>query len=256
MTLRAPVIKIILRSCLMALWTSTALADTTVFAAASLRNALNEIREARIAQSGGRVIVSYAASSALARQIEKGAPADIFISADQTWMDYLAQRRLIIEKSRVNLLRNELVLIAPVSAKPSVIELKKGVQLGQLLGKDRMAMADPDHVPAGKYGKQALESLGLWPQVAGRLARGENVRTALNYVARAETPLGIVYRTDAAAEARVKVIAAFAADSHPPIVYPAALLAPGRNTDAAAFLAYLRSDAAAAIFRKHGFLTY
>lgn len=234
---------------------TAAWADTTVFAAASLRNALDEVRQTWAAQHGGKVVVSYAGSSALARQIEKGAPADIFISADLAWMDYLAQRRLVNDGSRVNLLRNELVMVAPVSARISV-ELKRGLQLGQLLGKDRMAMADPDHVPAGKYGKAALEALGLWPQVADKLARGENVRTALNYVARGETPLGIVYRTDAAAEAKVRVIAAFPADTHPPIVYPAALLAGGNNAQAAAFFSYLKSSAAAGIFRKHGFLTY
>lgn len=239
----------------MAQSATAAWADTTVFAAASLRNALDEVRQAWAAQHGGKVVVSYAGSSALARQIEKGAPADIFISADLAWMDYLAQRRLVNDGRRVNLLRNELVLIAPVSAGISV-ELRRGLQLGQLLGRDRMAMADPDHVPAGKYGKAALEALGLWPQVADKLARGENVRTALNYVARGETPLGIVYRTDAAAEPKVRVVAAFPADTHPPIVYPAALMAGSKNAEAAAFFSHLKSNAATGIFRKHGFLTY
>lgn len=240
---------------LMALSASVVSADTTVFAAASLRNALDEVRQAWAAQRGGKVVVSYAGSSTLARQIEKGAPADIFISADLAWMDYLAQRRLVNDDSRVNLLRNELVMVAPVSARIS-IELRRGLQLEQLLGRDRMAIADPDHVPAGKYGKAALEALGLWPQVVDKLARGENVRTALNYVARGETPLGIVYRTDAAAEAKVRVVAAFPADTHPPIVYPAARMAGSSNAQAAAFFSYLKSGAAAGIFRKHGFLTY
>jgi len=235
--------------------TTKAFSDTTVFAAASLKNALDEINQSWSKQNSGKVVVSYAGSSALARQIEKGAPADIFVSADLDWMDYLAQRKRVNDASRVNLLRNELVLIAPAGAKISV-ELKRGLKLGDLLGNDRLSMADPDHVPAGKYGKAALESLGLWPQVADKLARGENVRTALNFVARGEAPLGIVYRTDAAAEDKVRVVAAFPADRHPPIVYPAALLANSKNAEAAAFFTYLKSNAAMGIFRKHGFLPY
>ena len=234
---------------------STAFADTTVFAAASLKNALDEISQSWTAQKSGKVVVSYAASSALARQIEKGAPADIFVSADLEWMDYLAQRKLINAASRVNLLRNELVMIAPAAAKISV-ELKPGLKLGDLLGNDRLSMADPDSVPAGKYGMAALEALGLWPQVATKIIRADNVRTALNFVARAEAPLGIVYRTDAAAEDKVRVIASFPTNTHPPIVYPAALLAESKNAEAAAFFSYLKSNAATGIFRKHGFLTY
>lgn len=240
---------------LLVLISPPALADTTVFAAASLKNALDEISRSWSAQHSGRVVVSYAASSALARQIEKGAPADIFISADLDWMDYLAQRKLLNTPSRVNLLRNELVMIAPVTTKIS-LKLKRGLRLGDLLGNDRLSMADPDSVPAGKYGRAALQALGLWPQVADRLARGENVRAALNFVARGEAPLGIVYRTDAAAEPRVRVVAVFPADSHPPIVYPAALLAVGKNAGAAAFFSHLKSSAATVIFRKHGFLPY
>jgi molybdate transport system substrate-binding protein len=230
-------------------------ADTTVFAAASLKTALDEINRSWSKQNSGKVVVSYAASSALARQIERGAPADIFVSADLEWMDYLAQRQLLNAESRVSLLRNELVMIAPAAAKIS-IELKKGLQLGQLLGNDRLSMADPDSVPAGKYGKAALEALGLWPQVSAKIIRADNVRTALNFVARGETPLGIVYRTDAAAEARVRVVATFPSGSHPPIVYPAALLAGSKNAEAAAFFSWLKSNAATGIFRKHGFLPY
>lgn len=240
---------------LLSLVSPLATADTTVFAAASLKNALDEITRSWSAQKSGRVVVSYAGSSALARQIEKGAPADIFISADLEWMDYLAHRKLINDASRVNLLRNELVMIAPAAAKISV-ELKPGLKLGDLLGNDRLSMADPDSVPAGKYGKAALEALGIWPQVATKIIRADNVRTALNFVARGETPLGIVYRTDAAAEDKVRVIAVFPADTHPQIVYPAALLAAGRNAEAAAFFSYLKSNAATGVFRKHGFLTY
>ena len=245
----------ILISTLLASISPAASADTTVFAAASLKNALDEITRSWSAQKSGKVVVSYAGSSALARQIEKGAPADIFISADLEWMDYLAQRKLINDASRVNLLRNELAMIAPAAAKISV-ELKPGLKLGDLLGNDRLSMADPDSVPAGKYGKAALEALGIWPQVATKIIRADNVRTALNFVARGETPLGIVYRTDAAAEDKVRVVAAFPADTHPPIVYPAALLAASRNAEATAFFSYLKSNAATGIFRKHGFLTY
>jgi molybdate transport system substrate-binding protein len=230
-------------------------ADTTVFAAASLKTALDEINRSWSKQNSGKVVVSYAASSALARQIERGAPADIFVSADLEWMDYLAQRQLLNAASRVSLLRSELVMIAPAVAKIS-IELKKGLQLGQLLGNDRLSMADPDSVPAGKYGKAALEALGLWPQVSAKIIRADNVRTALNFVARGETPLGIVYRTDAAAEGKVRVVATFPTGSHPPIVYPAALLAGSKNVEAAAFFSWLKSNAATGIFRKHGFLPY
>lgn len=230
-------------------------ADITVFAAASLKNALDEIKQSWSKQNSSRVVMSYAASSALARQIEKGAPADIFISADLEWMDYLAQRKLLNDASRVNLLRNELVMIAPAAAKISV-DLRPGLKLGDLLGNDRLSMADPDSVPAGKYGKAALEALGLWPQVSAKIIRADNVRTALNFVARGETPLGIVYRTDASAEDRVRVIATFPAGSHPPIVYPAALIADSKKAEAAAFFSWLKSNAATGIFRKHGFLTY
>ena len=230
-------------------------ADTIIFAAASLKNALDEISQSWSGQSRSKPAVSYAASSALARQIEKGAPADIFISADLEWMDYLAQRKLLNDASRVNLLRNELVLIAPQGAKISV-EWVRGLQFGDLLGKDRLSMADPVSVPAGKYGKAALEALGLWPQVAGKIIRTDNVRTALNFVARAEAPLGIVYRTDAASEPRVRIVTAFPRNTHPPIVYPAALLGHGNNAEAAAFFSYLKSNAAVGIFRKNGFLTY
>lgn len=245
----------ILCSALLAFIAPLAAADTTVFAAASLKNALDEISQSWSAQKSGKVVVSYGGSPALARQIEKGAPADIFISADLEWMDYLAQRKLINDASRVNLLRNELVLIAPATAKLSV-ELKQGLKLGDLLGNDRLSMADPDSVPAGKYGKASLEALGLWSQVATKIIRADNVRAALNFVARGETPLGIVYRTDAAAEDKVRVVAVFPANTHPPIVYPAALLADSKNAEAAAFFSYLKSNAATGIFRKHGFLTY
>lgn len=230
-------------------------ADPTVLAAASLKNALDEVNLSWSAQKGRKVVVAYAASSALAKQIENGAPADLFISADLDWMEYLAQRKQVNAASRVNLLRNELVMIAPRGSRVSV-DLGPKLKLGELLGQERLSMADPGSVPAGKYGKAALEALGLWPQVAAKLIRADNVRTALNFVARGEAPLGIVYRTDAAAEPKVAIVAAFPAGTHPPIVYPAALLTGRRDADAAAYLAFLRSPAAGDLFRKHGFLPY
>ena len=227
----------------------------TVLAAASLKNALDEVsRQYRLPQ-GEKISISYAGSSALARQIENGAPAGIFISADLDWMDYLAKRDLIKSGSRVNLLRNELVLIAPAGSVAKV-EIRPGFPLAVLLGNDRLAMADPDHVPAGKYGKAALENLGVWPSVAGKIARAENVRAALNFVSRGEAPLGIVYRTDAAADGRVRIVAVFPAAAHPPIVYPAALLKGAKGPGAAQFFDFLRSSQAMDIFRKHGFMPY
>lgn len=230
-------------------------ADVTVFAAASMKNALDDVQKAWPARQAGRVLISYAASSALARQVEKGAPADIFVSADLDWMDYLSQRRLLNEASRTSLLRNELVVVAPAGSRVTVT-LKPDLKLAELLGNDRLSMADPDSVPAGKYGRAALEVLGLWPQVSARMIRAENVRAALNFVARGESPLGIVYRTDAVAEDKVRVVAAFPAGSHPAIVYPAALLAGSRDAGAAAFFAFMKSPAAMEIFRRHGFLPY
>lgn len=236
--------------------TSPALrADVTVFAASSLKNALDEVQKNWSAQKRGKVIMAYAASSALARQIEKGAPADIFVSADLDWMDYLSQRKRVNEASRSNLLRNELVMIAPQSSRLT-LALGKDLKLAELLGNDRLSMADPDTVPAGKYGRAALESLGLWPQVSNRIIRADNVRTALNFVARGEAPLGIVYRSDALAEDKVRVVAVFPGGIHPPIVYPAALLVGARGAEAAAFFNYMKSPAALAVFAKHGFLRY
>lgn len=234
---------------------SAAGADTTVFAAASLRNALDEVAQRYQFGRGGRVVISYAGTSALARQIENGAPADIFMAADTDWMDYVEKRSLLRHGTRVNLLRNEIVLIAPAGSDWS-LAIQPGFALAAALGNGRLAMADPDHVPAGKYGKAALQSLGVWNAVAGRLARAENVRVALNFVARGEAPAGIVYRTDAAAEGRVRIVGTFAADTHPPIVYPAAQLARADSAQVRQFFGFLQSVDAAEIFRKHGFLTY
>ena len=234
------------------LLSATAAADTiTVFAAASLKDALDENAKAYQALAGDRIVVSYAASSALAKQIDAGAPADLFISADLEWMDYLQQRRLIKIDTRQNLLRNRLVLIAPADSKVSV-SIAPGFPLAALLGNGRLAMANPDAVPAGKYGKASLEALGVWKDVQSKVAAAENVRAALVLVARGEAPLGIVYRTDAAADSKVRVVGSFPENTHPPIVYPIAVTAAGKPA-AGAFLRWLREPQARAIFEKHGF---
>jgi molybdate transport system substrate-binding protein len=230
-----------------------AAADTVVFAAASLKDALDDVTARYLNATGKAVTVSYAASSALARQIEAGAPADVFFSADLDWMDYLAARNLIRPATRVSLLGNALVLVAPQNSMAGV-ELAKGVDLLPLLGADgRIAMANVDSVPAGKYGKAALEWLGAWEKVAPRIVQADNVRAALAFVTRGETPLGIVYRTDTVAEPAVRVVAAFPPESHPPIVYPVAETAAATSPDAQDFLAFLRSDAARAAFARQGF---
>ncbi|BBK33181.1 molybdate transport system substrate-binding protein [Stella humosa] len=222
-----------------------------VFAAASMKTALDEAVAEWGRRGGAPAKVSYAASSALARQIEQGAPASVFLSADLDWMNYLQQRKLIRAESRANLLGNSIVLVAPKdsAAKGTV---GPGLDLAGLLGGGRMAMGQVDSVPAGKYGKAALEKLGLWPAVADKLAQTENVRAALLLVARGETPLGIVYATDAAAEPNVRIVGTFPADSHPPIIYPVALTKDS-VPEAAGFVAWLRSPEATPFFVKQGF---
>jgi molybdate transport system substrate-binding protein len=227
--------------------------QVTAFGAASLKNALDSVIAAFEREGGAKVLASYASSSTLAKQIEHGAPADVYISANVRWMDYLEQRKLIVASSRVDLLRNSLVLVAPAASDVKVA-IVPGFPLAGLLGSGRLAMGDPSHVPAGQYGKAALESLGVWQSVSNRLAAADNVRAALALVSHGEVPLGIVYATDAAVDRGVRVVAEFPAGSHPPIVYPAALVAPGGKPAAAKFLAYLRSPQAGAIFRKYGFV--
>ncbi len=227
-------------------------ADVTIFAAASLRDALDELAKEYERQGRGRAAISYAGSPMLARQIEKGAPADLFISADTDWMDYLTKRGLIRIETRVNLLSNRLVLIAPADSQAQ-LTIARGFPLASLLGDRRLAMADPDSVPAGKYGRAALEALGVWAEVAPKVARAENVRAALALVARAETPFGIVYRTDALAERRVRIVGEFSRTLHPEIVYPAAVVATSRSKLASDYLRYLRSHAARAVWQRHGF---
>jgi molybdate transport system substrate-binding protein len=224
-----------------------------VFAAASLKNALDDVAAAYKAKTGQAVAINYAASSALAKQIEQAAPADIFFSADLDWMDYLEKRNLIQPGTRRTLLGNKLVLVAPHDS-TATIDLGAGAKLGDLLGADgKLAMANVDSVPAGKYGKAALTNLGLWDGVAGRVVQADNVRAALAFVARGEAPAGIVYQTDANAEPGVKVIGTFPEASHPPILYPVALTAASRSPDAKAFLEFLQSDAAKAAYQKQGF---
>ncbi len=223
-----------------------------VFAAASLKNALETIGKAWTAAGHTKVTLSFAASSAIAKQIDAGAPADLFISADLKWMDWLAERKLIDVGSRKNLLANTLVLIAPKDSEQA-IKIEKGFPLAAALGDSRLAMGDPQSVPAGSYAKAALTHLGVWDEVAPKVAGAENVRVALTYVSRGEAPLGIVYRTDANSDPNVKVLDTFPADSHPPIVYPIALTATATHPQARAFLAYLSSPEATATFEDEGF---
>jgi molybdate transport system substrate-binding protein len=226
--------------------------DVVVFAAASLKNALDDLAAAFQRDTGKHVAISYAASSSLARQIEQGAPADLFISADRDWMDYLHARGLIKPESRRNLVGNRIVLVAPATTARDV-ELRPGALATALAG-GRLATAAVASVPAGKYGKAALERLGLWGEVAGRLAEAENVRAALTFVARGEAPFGIVYESDARAEPKVKVVARFPETSDAPIVYPAALTAGSATPTANDFLRTLRTPASAAIFAREGFI--
>ncbi len=221
-------------------------------AAASLKNALDDVVKAHEAKSGDTVRVSYAASPALARQIENGAPADVFISADQAWMDYLQKKDLVRVASRVDLLRNRIVLVAP-SDSAVKLTIAPDFPLAAALGMERLAMADPASVPAGRYGKAALEALGVWKSVEPRVAGAADVRAALLLVARGEAPLGIVYSTDAAVEPKVRVVDRFPESTHPPIVYPAALTAGSRSSAAGAFLASLGKPPARTIFEKYGF---
>jgi molybdate transport system substrate-binding protein len=226
--------------------------DVTVFAAASLKNALDDAAKLYEAKTGEKVVVSYAASPALAKQIESGAPADIFFSADLDWMDYLEKKNLIDAASRHTLLSNTLVLVAPKDS-TLALPIEKNFPLLQALGPDgKLAMASVDTVPAGKYGKAALSYLGVWDAVAPRVAQAENVRAALVFVAKGEAPLGIVYGTDAKSEPAVRVVGIFPADSHPKILYPVALLASAKP-EARKFLDFLLSSEAAPAFEAQGF---
>ena len=244
----------------LACWASVASAadgtrtPLTVFAAASLKESLDEAATAYQNASGQTVRISYAASSALARQIEQGAPADVFLSADLEWMDYLQERKLIDPATRRNLLGNTLVLVAPASGNIAPVALKPGVDLLPRLGENgRIALGLTASVPAGKYAKASFVSLGVWKSLEPRIAEAENVRAALMLVARGEAPLGVVYASDAKAEPAVRVVATFPEGTHPPIVYPLARLAASRHPGSAAFVRWLRTPEAAKVFRDHGF---
>jgi len=227
--------------------------DVVILAAASLKNALDEASAAWTRQTGKATRISYAGSSALARQIEGGIPADIFISADVPWMDYVAERKLIKPASRSDFLGNQIVLIAGKDSRID-LEIDKGFNLRGGLGQDgRLAMANVDAVPAGKYGKAALEALGVWSSVSDRVAQAENVRMALTLVSRGEAPLGIVYKTDAASDPSVRIVGAFPAVSHPAIIYPMALLSTSSRPDAQAFIDFLKTPQAKPFFEKQGF---
>jgi molybdate transport system substrate-binding protein len=229
-------------------------APLTVFAAASLKESLDEAATAYQKASGQTVRVSYAASSALARQIEQGAPADVFLSADLEWMDYLQERKLIDPATRKNLLGNTLVLVAPATGNVAPVKLKPGVDLLPRLGDNgRIALGLTASVPAGKYAKASFVSLGVWESLQPRAAEAESVRAALMLVARGEAPLGVVYGSDAQAEPKVRVVGVFPEDTHAPIVYPVARIATSKNPHAAAFTRWLGTPAATKIFRAHGF---
>jgi molybdate transport system substrate-binding protein len=223
-----------------------------VFAAASLKTALDAIAVDWRRDAGKTVTIAYASSSALARQVEQGAPADTFFSADLDWMDWLQQRGLIKVDTRVSLLGNTLVLIAPANA-GTTLKIAFGVDLGAALGDGRLSITEIKSTPAGKYAKSALEKLGLWAGVEGKLAQSDTVRGALEFVARGEAGLGIVYATDAKAEPKVTIVDTFPSSTHPPIVYPVALTATSNNADAVNFLAYLKSSAASRRFVEQGF---
>jgi molybdate transport system substrate-binding protein len=227
--------------------------DLLVFGAASLKNALDDANAQYQRDTGRKVVVSYGASSALAKQIENGAPADIFISADLDWMDYVAEHKLVKPESRFNLLGNKLVLVAPADSRIN-LTIAPNFPLAQALGNDRLAMADPAAVPAGKYGKAALEALGVWSSVSRKIAPAQDVRITLLLVARGEAPLGIVYQTDAAADKGVKIIGAFPESTHPPIIYPIAVTTASTHPAASVYIGFLKSPSAKPAFEKQGFV--
>ena len=223
-----------------------------VFAAASTTDAVTEICKMFEAEGLGKAVPVFASSSTLAKQIENGAPASVFISANVKWMDYLAERKMIVADSRADLLGNRIVLIAPADSTLKV-DIKPGFSLLPYLGDGRLSMGDPDHVPAGMYGKDALKKLGAWDEVESHVAAAKDVRAALALVERGEAPLGEVYSTDAAISKKVKVVGVFPEDSHPPIVYPVALIQGADTPQAKAFFEFLKGPKAKAVFEASGF---
>ena len=227
-------------------------AQITVFAAASLKTALDEVAQGYAAATGDRAVLSFAGSSQLARQIEQGAPADVFVSADTDWMDYAIKQKNINVPTRVNLLGNSIVLIAPKDSMISNVNIGPGFDLAKLAGDGKIATGDVKAVPVGKYAKAALEKLGAWQAAEPKFAMAESVRAALTLVARGEAVLGIVYSTDAKVEPGVKIVGTFPADTHPAIIYPVAATTTAKAATAD-YLAFLRSSAAKAILEKYGF---
>jgi molybdate transport system substrate-binding protein len=249
--LRAAFIALLLAAILSPL-TAGAQERLIVFAAASLKNAMDNVAAAYKVEYGVEVAISYAGSSALARQIEHGAPADVFVSANLDWMEYLSQLGLTVKQSETRLLGNRIVLVAPAGSDVEAT-IAPGFDLAGILGDGRLAMANTDAVPAGIYGKAALQTLGVWDAVSAKVAQAENVRAALALVSTGEAPLGIVYQTDAAADNDVRIVDRFPEDTHPPIVYPAAVLSYAANPAAANFVMFLRSNAARTLFEAEGF---
>ncbi|QDZ89908.1 molybdate ABC transporter substrate-binding protein [Shewanella decolorationis] len=227
--------------------------QVTVFAAASLTNALNEIGQLYEKEHQTKVIFSYASSSTLAKQIANGAPADLFISANQKWMDYLVDAKAVNADSRITLLKNTLVLIAEKNSPVDQVTLNSDWDIKAAVNGSRLAVGDPDHVPAGQYAKQALENLNLWKTAEPLLARANNVRAALALVEQGEAPLGIVYSTDAKVAQKIKIVATFPATSYSPIEYPSALTKQESTASAKDFNQYLQSSSATAVFEKYGF---
>lgn len=245
------IVRLLLAFVLVVLPASVLAEDFTVFAAASLKEALDSQARAFEAAKGHRVAISYAGSNALARQIEAGAPAAIFISADTDWVDYVEQKQLAVPGSRMNLLRNDLVLVAP-AASTATLKIAPGFALAAALGKGRLAMANAA-VPAGKYAQASLGALGVWDAVSPKVAGAENVRAALALVSRGEAPFGIVYRTDALADKGVRIVDAFPAGTHPPIVYPLVVLKAAKGNAPRDFAAWLAAPEARATWVRHGF---
>lgn len=234
--------------------TAAAEDDLTLFAAASTTNAVTEIVKSYETRGLGNIKTSFASSSTLAKQIANGAPADIYLSANKKWMDYLEEKGAIQKQTRFDLLGNRVALIVPSQSSIRTIDIKKGLDISSLLGKDgRLATGDPGHVPAGMYGKQALETLGLWEKISGRIAPMKDVRAALVMVERAETPVGLVYTTDAAVSKKVRVAGVFPPECHPPIVYPIAIVTGGKSKAGTSFLNFLKTQDARAVFIKYGF---
>jgi molybdate transport system substrate-binding protein len=244
---------VVLTSVVLTLWVHAALAEVQVFAAASTTQAVEEVGQAFAKKGLGSVKASFASSSTLAKQIEQGAPANLFVSADTEWADYLEKRNLLVEGSRSNLFGNTLVLIAPADAKTGPLAINEKLDIDGLLGTGRLAVGDPDHVPVGIYAHQAFANLGLWNKVEPKLARADSVRAALAMVERGETPLGVVYGSDAVVSGKVKVLGTFDPALMPPIVYPMALVKDHDTPEARKLLDFMKTPEAKAIFVKYGF---